>query len=299
MHTEKSITWPGLANLFIVYIVWGSTYLAIRVAVRDGAGFTPFMLGALRVVIAGLLLLAWGALRHQRIKPTRQEWVTLLISGLLLWVGGNGLVNWAERRVDSSLAALIISATPIWVALVEAIIDRRWPSPRLVAALLVGFAGIAVLTYPTLRSGVQADLWSVIGLLAAGLSWGTGSVYQSRKPVQLAPRVNAGYQHLFGAAGFVVLVLVLGEPLPTPAADAWLAFVYLVVFGSLLAFTAYVTALQQLPTKIVVTYAYVNPVIAVFLGWAILHEAVSAYTLAGAALVLLGVGGVFRERYRG
>jgi drug/metabolite transporter (DMT)-like permease len=298
LESKKVIAWPGLINLFTVYVVWGSTYLAIRVAVRDGGGFTPFMLGSLRVIAGGLILLIWGALAGQRLKPTRQEWKTLLVSGLMLWVGGNGLVNWAEQRIDSGLAALIIAATPIWVALVEAIVDRRLPSGRMFAALVVGFLGIVVLTYPTLGTGVKADFWSVIGLLGAGLSWGTGSVYQSRKPVQLSPRVNAGYQHLVGAVGFIILVFILREPIPTPSQDAWLAFAYLVVFGSLLAFTAYVTALQQLPTKIVVTYAYVNPVIAVFLGWFVLQEPVSGYTLAGAALVLLGVSGVFRERYQ-
>ena len=298
MPSKNTPTWTGLLNLFVVYIVWGSTYLAIRFAVRDGSGFPPFMLGAMRVTVAGILLVGWGALTRKRIKPTRQELITLAASGLLLWVGGNGLVNWSEQRTDSGLAALIIAAMPIWVAMIEAILDRRMPSPRMVGALFIGFVGIAVLSYPTLRSGVSADIWAVIGLLLAGLSWGTGSVLQSRRPVALTAEVSSGYQHLFGSLGFILMVLLLREPLPTPTTEAWLAWGYLVIFGSLLAFTSFVRALQLLPTKIVMTYGYVNPVIAVFLGWLFLQESVTPWTLGGAALVLLGVAGIFRERYR-
>lgn len=297
--TDKPLNLTGLLNLFVVYIVWGSTYLAIRVAVREGSGFTPFMMGALRVTIGGFLLLAWSVLRQKRIKPDREEFIILLFSGLLLWLGGNGLVNWAEQRADSGLAALIIAATPIWVAMVTALVDKELPTLRMVAALLVGFAGMTVLSIPTLTSGVRSDFWSIVALLGAGLSWGTGSVLQSRKPVKLDVVVSAGYQQFFGGIGLLVLALLLKEPIPNPVREAWLAWGYLVVFGSLFAFTAFVRALQLLPTKIVMTYAYINPVIAVFLGWLILRETVSLWTYGGAALVLLGVAGVFRERYRG
>jgi drug/metabolite transporter (DMT)-like permease len=296
--TDKPLNVTGLLNLFVVYIVWGSTYLAIRVAVRDGSGFTPFIMGASRAISGGVLLLAWSALRRKRIKPDRQELVTLLFSGLLLWLGGNGLVNWAEQRADSGLAALIIAATPIWVAIVTALVDRELPTLKMVAALLVGFAGMTVLSVPTLTSGVRSDFWSIVALLGAGLSWGAGSVLQSRKPVRLDVVVSAGYQQFFGGIGLLFMALLLKEPIPNPVREAWMAWGYLLVFGSLLAFTSFVRALQLLPTKIVMTYPYVNPVIAVFLGWLILDETVSVWTFGGAALVLLGVAGVFRERYR-
>jgi drug/metabolite transporter (DMT)-like permease len=295
---QKTINSTGLLNLFVVYIVWGSTYLAIRVAVRAEGGFPPFLLGATRVLIGGSLLLLWAALRGERLRLTRAEFTTLFVSGLLLWVGGNGLVNWAEQRTDSGLAALIIAATPIWVTIVEAIVDRQLPSWRMVGALLVGFLGIAVLTFPTLRQGLRADLFSILALLLAGLSWGSGSVLQSRRPVQVSAGVSAGFQQLVGSVGFGVMVLLLGEKWTLPEAESWLAWGYLVVFGSLFAFTAFIRALKLLPTKIVMTYAYVNPVIAVFLGWLVLRETVSLWTLGGALLVLLGVAGVFRERYR-
>jgi len=298
MVPEKKITWQGIFNLLIVYFVWGSTYLAIRVAVREGAGFPPFAMGAMRTLIAGMILILWSATIRKRVKLERQELMILLISGLLLWLGGNGLVNWAEQRADSGLATLIIAATPLWVAIMEAIIERRWPSVQLIAAIMIGCAGIAVLSIPVLRVGVQADLYSIIGLLLAGFSWGVGTILQSRRPVAVDPAVSSGYQQLFGGIGFVLISLFVGEPRPTPIPEAWLAWGYLVVFGSLFAFTAYVKAVQLLPTSIVMTYPYVNPVIAVFLGWLILNEPITIWTLAGAGLVLLGVAGVFNERKR-
>lgn len=298
MNMDKKITWAGMLNLFVVYIVWGSTYLAIRVAVRDGAGFPPFTLGAMRVLIAGVVLLFWAFLTRKRVRPTRRELVTLAISGVLLWVGGNGLVNWAEQRAHSGLATLIIAATPLWVAIMEALIDRRWPSLRLILAIIVGCFGIAVLSVPVLREGVQADVPSIIGLLFAGFSWGMGTLFQSRRSVDVDPSVSSGYQQVFGGIGFVVIALLSHEPLPTPVPQAWLAWGYLVIFGSLLAFTSYVRAVQMLPTSIVMTYPYVNPVIAVFLGWLILNEPITVWTIAGAALVLLGVAGVFDDRKR-
>ena len=296
MSTEKKITWQGLLNLLVVYFVWGSTYLAIRVAVREGAGFPPFALGAMRVLLAGAILVGWAALSRQRVKLTPQELLVLAISGSLLWVGGNGLVNWAEQRADSGLATLMIAATPLWVATVEAILDRRWPSVQLLISILIGSAGIAVLSMPVLRNGVRADFFSIIGLLLAGLSWGVGTIIQSRRPVAVESTVSSGYQQLFGGIGLLLISVFSGEPLPRPIPEAWLAWGYLVVFGSLFAFTAYVRAVQLLPTSIVITYSYVNPVIAVFLGWLILNEPITSWTIAGAALVLVGVAGVFNER---
>ncbi len=298
MSSEKKVTWSGMLNLFVVYFVWGSTYLAIRVAVREGSGFPPFALGALRVLPAALILIAWGAATHKRIMISRQEFVTLLFSGLLLWLGGNGLVNWSEQRADSSVAALTIAATPIWVAIIEAILDRRMPSVRFIGALLIGFSGIAVLSWPVLRTGIRADILSILGLLAAGFSWGSGTILQSRRPVGVQSAVSAGYQQLFGGIGFLLIFVLSNEPAPNPVPEAWWAWGYLVVFGSIFSFTAYVRAVELLPTSVVMTYPYVNPVIAVFLGWVILNEPITTWTLAGAVLVLLGVAGIFHERRR-
>lgn len=293
---EKSLNINGLFNLLVVYFVWGSTYLAIRVAVQEDGGFPPFILGFSRVLVAGSLLLLWSVVRRERIKPTRREWITLIFSGVLLWVGGNGLVNWAEQRTNSGLAALIISAMPIWVASIEVMIDRKLPSWRLVLSLLVGFSGILILTAPTLLGGGRSDILSIIALLLAGLCWGSGSVLVSRRPLGLSTSVSAGYQQLIGGIGFLVIILIIGEKWSPPSSEAWLAWGYLLIFGSLWAFTSFIKAVKLLPIKIVSTYAYVNPVIAVLLGWLILGEPVTPQMIGGAALVLLGVAGVFRSR---
>jgi drug/metabolite transporter (DMT)-like permease len=295
---ESSLNTAGLLNLSIVYVVWGSTYLAIRVAVREGSGFPPFMMGAMRVLLGGGLLLLWARLGGKRVRLTRRELLVVAVSGLLLWFGGNGLVVWAEQRAASGYAALIIASTPIWVAMIEALIDRRSPTLLLVGSLLIGFAGIGVLTAPVLGRSVEGDVSSVLALLMAALSWGAGSVFQSRRQVDLPHRVNSGYQQVFGGVGFLLAALVFGEPLPTPTSQAWIAWVYLVIIGSVFAFTAYVQALRLLPTSVVMTYAYVNPVIAVILGWLILKEPITIWTTCGAALVLLSVAGVFRDRFR-
>ena len=297
--TSPKYNWVGFFHLSVVYIVWGSTYLAIRVAVRPGAGFPPFTLGLTRVLPAGIILLLWAGITRKRIRLDRHELLVMVTSGTLLWLGGNGLVSWAEQRADSSLAALIITATPIWVALIEAIIDRQRPSLKLIASLLIGLLGIAVLSGPVLLSGVRADVLSIVALLAAALSWGAGTVLQSRKATELDPQVSSGYQHLFGALGFLIVIALIGESRPTPVPEAWIAWGYLIVFGSILAFTSYVRAIQALPTKIVMTYAFVNPVIAVILGAIILKEPITIWTFLGAFLVIVGVVGVFRDRYAG
>ena len=295
---ERSIEARGFINLFIVYIVWGSTYLAIRVAVRPGSGIPPFTLGMVRILIAGILMLLISALRRSSMRPTRKELVVLACSGVLLWTGGNGMLNWAEQRIDSSLAALLIATVPLWMVLMESILDRKKPSSGLVLSLIVGFAGIALLSATTLQTGDMGDIVSLLALVLASISWTLGSLLQSRMPVSLSIEVSAGYQQIFGGLGFVVLVLLTGEPRPTPTTDAWLAWGYLIFIGSLIGFTAYVRILQLLPMSVAMTYAYVNPVVALFLGAVILSEPLHITTLAGAALVLLGVAGVFRERNR-
>lgn len=295
---ERSIEARGIINLFIVYIVWGSTYLAIRIAVRPGSGIPPFTLGMVRILIAGILMLLISALRRSPMRPTRKELVVLACSGILLWTGGNGMLNWAEQRIDSSLAALLMATVPLWMVLMESILDRKKPSSGLVLSLIIGFTGIALLSATTLQTGDMGDIVSLLALVLASISWTLGSLLQSRMPVSLSIEVSAGYQQIFGGLGFVVLVLLTGEPRPTPTTEAWLAWGYLIFVGSLIGFTAYVRILQLLPMSVAMTYAYVNPVVALFLGAVILSEPLNLTTLAGAALVLLGVAGVFRDRSR-
>ncbi|HOC44198.1 MAG TPA: EamA family transporter [Thermoanaerobaculales bacterium] len=286
----------GVLSLLAIYLAWGSTYLAIRVAVREGAGWGPFWMGAARVLVAALVLLALSRLRGARLRPTRVELLVLAGTGVLMWVGGNGLVNWAEQRVDSGLAALVVGTAPLSVAAMEAAIDRKAPSRRLVLSLVVGFAGLVVLSWPVLRTGVAADMLGVLALAVAGASWGLGSIVLHRRKLGLDSLAVAGWQQLAGGLGFAAVALSVGEQLPRPTPQAWGAWGYLTVMGSLVAFSCFVYALKVLPTSVVMTYAYVNPAIAVVLGWLILDESITGYTFLGMALILAGVWGVFRDK---
>jgi drug/metabolite transporter (DMT)-like permease len=251
----------------------------------------------MRVFAAGTLLLLWCAATHQRLRPARGDLVTLAVSGALLWLGGNGLVVWAEQTAHSGYAALLVSSAPLWAALIESLLDRRLPTPLLVVALLVGLAGVGLLTLPSLAAGSAGGPAAIAALLLAALTWSIGSILQQRRPVQVPPLVSAAYQLLLGGVAVACAALVAREPLPQPTAEAWLAWAYLVVVGSLVGFTSYVQVLRLLPTPVGMTYAYVNPVIAVLLGAILLEEPISIWTLTGMALVLVGVAGVFRARY--
>jgi drug/metabolite transporter (DMT)-like permease len=288
----------GLYHLLVVYIVWGSTYLAIRVAVREGSGFPPFIMVAMRVLAASVILLAWGKIAKSPFRMKRRLWLTLGASAVLLWVGGNGLVSWAEQRAHSGYAALLVSTLPIWTAIIEAIIDRKPPSWRLVAALLVGFAGVGVLNWPVIREGSLGDVFAAVALFFAPLLWGIGSIIQRRNPVPVNLEVSSGYQQMIGGVAILILSFLMREPVPHPIPQAWAAWGYLIIFGSVFAYTSFVKALHLLPTNIVMTYAYVNPVIAVFLGWTILGEPITLWTLGGTVLIVTGVMGVFHEKRR-
>ena len=286
----------GLLHLMIVYVVWGSTYLAIRLTVREGAGFPPFLMATMRVAVASAVLLLWAKFKGERIRLHRSEWILLAGSGALLWVGGNGLVTWAEMRASSGLAALLVAAMPIWGELITMIVDRRLPSPRTTGSIALGFLGVGLLTWPILRTGVRADMLAVAALLAAPFFWSLGSIWFQRHKTDLGVIAASGWQQLLGGGFMFLVALGRREPLPTPTGEAWLAWVYLTIFGSVIAFTSYMSTLRRLPYRVVVTYAYVNPVIAVALGWLILGEEVTGWTLAGAALVIAGVAGIFNNR---
>ncbi len=296
MIDRQELDRRGLLHLLVVYLVWGSTYLAIRVAVREGAGFPPFMMAFMRVLVASAILMIWAGIKKDRIRLNRNEFILLFGSGILLWVGGNGLVTWAEMRASSGLAALLVAAMPIWAELITTVVDRRLPSPRMIGSILLGFSGVAVLSWPVLRDGNTADVMGVVALLLAPLFWAIGSIWFQRRKPDLTVRVVSGWQMIFGGIGFLAVILARGEGLPHPTTEAWLAWGYLVIFGSVFAFTSYMATLRLLPYQIVMTYAYVNPVIAVFLGWLIISEEVTGWTLAGAALVIAGVAGIFNNR---
>ena len=286
----------GLANLFIVYIVWSSTYLAIRVGLAEGSGLSPLAMGTIRLLLAGIILLGYAAVRRYRIRITGQEIGFLTISSIFMWVLNFGFVMWAEQRAGSGFAALVVSTSPIMVAFLDSVLLRRSPSRLLLGSLLFSFCGLGILMTPSLLKGDSTDFVAGIALLLCALSWSIGTVYQSHKPIELPVTVISGYQHLIGGSIFGLLMFVFQEPLPHPTVHAWFAVGYLIIFGSVLAFTAFITALKLLPINIAMTYAYVNPVLALFLGWWLLDEPVTVWTLVGAAMVILGIVGVFKDR---
>jgi len=294
-QNKKSMS--GLLSLFVVYIVWGSTYLAIRYAVREGSGFPAFWMAGSRTILGGIILFSLALATGKSLRLKKSEWAVTIISSILLWNGGNGLVTWAEQRASSGYAALVVGTTPLWGALLDSVLNRRRPSVKMMLSLLIGFTGLALLTYPHIQAGGRADMLSLVALLSAPVFWCLGSAYQQRSNISQPIVVSSAYQQMIGGVVFILLAWLTNEPWPQPTGEAWIAWGYLVVFGSVIAFTAYVTALRSLPLPMVMTYAYVNPVIAVLLGWWLLQEEITLVTAAGMALILCGVATLFHERF--
>jgi drug/metabolite transporter (DMT)-like permease len=293
---DDRLSRKGLLYLGVIYVVWSTTYLGIRIGVAPGSGFPPFIFGMLRMAAASLILLAMARLQGLRIKPTLGELLSLAVAGNLLWCGGNGLVAWAEQYASSGFACLMVSSAPIWATIIELFIYKKRPAAALIASLLIGFTGVAILSLPSLGNRSSTDFSAVVALLLSPLCWALGSVFQARRPVNLSPQVMSGYHHLTALFGFLIASLALGEPIPHPSVSAWLAWGYLVIFASAIAFTSYVLALRLLPINIVMTYAYINPVLALFLGWLVLDESITLRTLCGAGLVVLSVFAIFHAR---
>jgi len=286
----------GIMNLGIVYLVWSSTYLAMRILVAADSGFTPFTAGASRMLIASVIILTIACFRNSHIWPSRSELPLIIATGILFWVTGNGMIMWAEKHALSGLAALLASTTPIWAALLESILSRRRLSWRLIGSLFFGLAGIAVLMGPSLASFNSTDISSYLALVCASISVAAASVIQSRHAVHISTLVMSGWQHLFAGIVFVIITVSLGDPFPQPSSNAVIALGYLIIFASVIAFTSYTITMKLLPINIVMTYAYVNPVLALILGWWLLNEPITSWTIGGAFMVLIAVVGVFWHR---
>jgi len=287
----------GLVHLSIVYVLWGSTYLAIRIAVQEGSGFPPMIMSATRVFCGSIILMGLAKIFYKdSLKINRDEFLVLFISGIALWFGGNGLVAIAETNINSGYAALIIACTPIWVAMIESILDKKQPSLFLFGSLFISILGITVLNWPAISTNDTTDLSSTFLLIFAGLSWGAGSIYQKRKGLKISPEVSSAYQQIFGGLVLFIASFLLSESDMSPSFTSWLAWAYLIIFGSVIAFTSFIKALKLLPAKIVFTYAFVNPIVAVMLGFLFLNESITIWTLIGSSLILIGVFGVFKEK---
>lgn len=284
------------AALLTVYVVWGSTYLAIRVMVET---MPPLLAAGVRFTLAGSIFLAVLRVRGgaERVRITPAQAAGAGLAGTLLLFGGNGLVTLAEEDVPSGLAALVIGAVPLWVVLMRLIERERVPRGTL-AGVAVGFAGLAVLVLPGDRPG-DAPLGGMLMLVLASISWAAGSFHSRRMALPADTLVSTAFQMLLGGAAMVLVGLAAGEgaevDLGAFSTRSALAFLYLVLAGSLLAFTAYTWLLRNAPISTVATYAYVNPVIAVVLGAVILSEEVTLTVVLGAAAIVASVAAVVRR----
>jgi drug/metabolite transporter (DMT)-like permease len=291
--TDRASHSPALVwgPLLAVYLIWGTTYLAIRVVNET---MPPLLSAGVRFVIAGAALYLWAVRRGDREgdRPTLNQWRSALIVGALLLVGGNGGVVWAERTVPSGVVALIIALVPLWMAVFDRIALHRPLGARTVIGLVLGFAGTALLVGQGVNAG-SFDLRGAMFAFGASIAWATGSLYSRKAPLPKRPFVGNGMQQLLGGALLVVVGISIGElgdvdPQEFSRASL-LAFGYLIVFGSLIAFTSYLWLLRNARTTLVATYAYVTPVVAVFLGWLILDEPVGLRTIVAAAVIVIAV----------
>ena len=281
-----------IAAFAAVYIIWGSTYLAIRFAVET---LPPLMMAGARFAIAGAILLLCSRLRAPRHRPTRGDWRTGLGSGLLLLVGGNGGVVWAEQRVPSGITALLVAVVPLWMVLLDwARPAGRRPPALIFAGIGLGLAGLELLVARDSFGGHGGvDVGGAVVLMLASLSWAAGSLYTKHAPRASSGLNGAATQMIAGGGALLLVAVLSGElgqlDLAHASSRSILGFLYLVTFGSLIGFTAYIYLLAHTSAAKAATYAYVNPVVAVLLGWLFGNEPVTSRTLLAAAVILVGV----------
>jgi drug/metabolite transporter (DMT)-like permease len=283
--------WKTLLAFGIIYLVWGSTFLAIRIGVEE---VPPFLLAAMRFVAAGLALYLWMLFKGER-SPSAKEWGSATLLAALIFAGDYGLLFWAEQRVPSGLAAVMLATIPAFMALAEIVFLRTQRlTLRLGIALAIGFCGVAVLMLRSLNLGGQPiDHAGAVALIVAAINWSIASALSRKLPLPHAKTMSSGAQMLVGGVLLAAVAAVRGEFAGFhPAAvsgRAWLALLYLVVAGSIVAFTAYVWLIHHYSPTRVGTYAYVNPVVAVLLGYFAGGEPLDERTMVGSACVLASV----------
>jgi drug/metabolite transporter (DMT)-like permease len=281
-----------IAAFAAVYLIWGSTYLAIRFAVES---LPPLLMAGARFVIAGAIVLAWARLRDRSPAPSRSDWRTGVIGGALLLLGGNGAVAWAEQRVPSGIAALLVAIVPLWMVLIDWLRPGgRRPPISVFVGLSLGLVGLLLLVGPdSLHGNGSSNGLGALVLVLASLSWAAGSLFTKWSPKPTTGTIGTGTQMFAGGLLLLAAGVVTGEPSQLDLAHAssrsLIGFAYLVTFGSLIGFTAYVYLLAHTTAAKAATYAYANPVVAVLLGWAIGHEEVTSRTVLAAGVILGGV----------
>lgn len=292
-----------VAAFAAIYVIWGSTYLAIKYAVET---VPPFFMTGARFLLAGAVLYGWSVLRERvgRSRPTsssapssldgRRMWRDAFIVGALLIVGGTSLVGWAERTVPSGLASLVLATTPLFMVLLESAETRSRPAPRVLVGVAVGLAGLGVLVAPSFSaSGAGASLLGVGALVLSAFLWSVGALYSRRAVAPASPARSTGMQMIAGALLSIVSGFALGEHRGLSLAGitpvSAFALAYLVVAGALIGFTAYLWLMRVSTPSRVATHAYVNPVVAVLLGWAVAGESVTGWTAVAMAVIVAAV----------
>lgn len=289
---QKPQTLTLLLSFFAVYIIWGSTYLAIRIAV---ATVPPFCAAAIRFVLAGSALLLFTLLRRTPL-PTPVQWRNLSLSALILFVPSYGSLFWAEKYVPSGIASAVVATIPVWMAVIEVFILKhtrlRW---QLIVSLIAGLAGVSILTLRGISGGSNSPAPYLV-MLVAQITWSIGTLLTKNMNLPKSKPLVAGTQMLLGGLMLLTVSAALGElrPLPVISAQAWLAILYLTVFGSIAAFTAYLYLLGHLPATTVASYAYINPVVALALGFWFGHEVLDFRVFLGVSLILIGVALILR-----
>ena len=286
--TESAHRWRLLAAFAAVYLIWGSTYLAIKFAIET---MPPLLMAGIRYCIAGGVLYGWTRWRGAP-RPTLRHWRSAAIAGLLLLGGGNGGVVLAEQRVPSGLTALIVAIVPIWIALVEWFRPGgRRPAPAVAAGLVAGTGGLLLLVGPSAAGlGARVDAVGAGILVFATLSWAAGTIFAKGAHLPATPQLGVAMEMAAGGGVLLILAALRGEygdvNLAAISARSVLALAYLIVFGALLGFSAYIYLVRNATPTRAVTYAYVNPVVAVFLGWLLGGEPLTLRTLLAAAIIV-------------
>jgi drug/metabolite transporter (DMT)-like permease len=291
LNRAEASRWKIILAFGLVYVFWGSTYLGIDIAVQS---IPPALMCAVRFAIAGVIMLAVCALTGRRVFYSPRQIAVASVVGVLLLMGGNLTLSYAELSVSTGLAALIIAVTPLWFLVLDSILlGHHRISGRGKAGLALGVVGLLVLFYPELTSRTamgRKELWASVSLLGGSFSWALGSVLSKRWQSGMDPFSATGWQITAAAVANFIFAVCAGDFSRVLWTGRGIgAVAYLIVCGSWIGYTAYIWLLEHVPTSKVSTYAYVNPVVAVFLGWLVLHERVSGFILAGSAVVVLSV----------
>ncbi len=281
-----------IAAFAAIYILWGSTYLAIKYAIET---LPPFLMAGSRFVVAGLILMTWARFAKDYERPKAVHWKTSFVVGTLLLLGGNGGVVFAEHYISSSLAALLVATEPFWIVLLSWLwLKKSRPNLKTILGIAIGFFGVWLLINGQTTNNAanigSMQFFGTLAVMAAALSWATGSIYGLRSPVPKSSLLTAGMQMFSGGLVLLVFSLIMGEwstfIIADVSANSWFGLAYLMIFGSLIGFTAYSWLLKNAQPEMVATYAYVNPIVAVFLGWLIAGESFTGQMLIGAGVIV-------------